>query len=76
MKKQKKKQKIFFAEELWELSKEYKGARCSRYCSIWDDFDKDRRGNERYADCDIYGENHLSPSRCTVFLTYELERRK
>ena len=54
------------AEELTklkELSKKYKGCRCSQYCSIWNSEDKD---------CEIMGQNHLSPSRCRWFLLQAL----
>lgn len=42
-------------KKLKELSKKYKGSRCSQYCSIWNSEDKD---------CEIMGSYHLSPSKC------------
>ena len=36
-----------------------KRARCSQYCSCWNDYDKD---------CEIYGEYHTPPSRCSFYL--------
>jgi len=50
-------------KKLKELSKKYKGCRCSQYCSIWNSEDRD---------CEIMGEHHLSPSRCRWFLMQEL----
>lgn len=51
-------------EKIEKLSKELrtKRARCSQYCSMWDSWDKD---------CDIYGDQHLSPSRCLLYLKKE-----
>jgi hypothetical protein len=49
--------------KLKELSKKFKGCRCSQYCSICNSEDKD---------CEIMGQNHLSPSRCRWFLMQEL----
>lgn len=50
-------------KKLKELSKKYKGCRCSQYCSVWNSEDKD---------CEIMGSYHLSPSRCRWFLMQEL----
>lgn len=50
-------------KKLKELSKKYKGCRCSKFCSVWNSEDKD---------CEIMGEHHLSPSRCRRFLMQEL----
>lgn len=50
-------------KKLKELSKKYKGCRCSQYCSVW---------NSEDGDCEIMGSYHLSPSRCRWFLTQEL----
>jgi hypothetical protein len=50
-------------EKLKELSKKFKGTRCSQYCSVWNSEDKD---------CEIMGDYHLSPSRCRHFLMQEL----
>lgn len=52
-------------KKLKELSKKYKGKRCSQYCSVWNSEDRD---------CEILGEHHLSPSRCGWFLMEELRR--
>lgn len=52
-------------KKLKELSKKYKGKRCSQYCSVWNSEDRD---------CEIMGEHHLSPSRCRWFLMQELRR--
>ena len=52
-------------KKLKELSKKYKGCRCSQYCSIWNSEDRD---------CEIMGSYHLSPSRCRWFLTQELHK--
>lgn len=52
-------------KKLKELSKKYKGCRCSQYCSVWNSEDRD---------CEIMGEHHLSPSRCRWFLVQELRR--
>ncbi|MBQ2528636.1 MAG: hypothetical protein II547_00135 [Treponema sp.] len=52
-------------KKLKELSKKYKGCRCSQYCSVWNSEDRD---------CEIMGEHHLSPSRCRWFLMQELRR--
>jgi len=49
-----------FCQMIQELKQ--KKARCSQYCSCWDDEDKD---------CEIYGENHRPPSRCQWFLERE-----
>lgn len=54
-------------KKLKELSKQYKGCRCSRYCSVWNSWDRD---------CEIMGEHHLSPSRCRWFLMQELRREE
>lgn len=51
--------------KLKELSKKYKGCRCSQYCSVWNSEDRD---------CEIMGEHHLSPSRCRWFLMRELRK--
>lgn len=53
--------------KLRELSKKYKGCRCSQYCSVWNSEDRD---------CEIMGENHLSPSRCRWFLRQELRKEE
>ena len=47
------------------LSDKYKKlkARCNQYCSVWNSEDKD---------CEIYGSQHPSPSRCLIFLEREL----
>lgn len=50
-------------KKLQELSKKYKGCRCSQYCSIWNSEDRN---------CEIMGSYHLSPSRCRWFLMQEL----
>lgn len=39
-------------------------AKCSKYCSTYNHDDKD---------CEIFGSNHLSPSRCEYFLRRKLE---
>jgi hypothetical protein len=52
------------AEKLKELSKKFKGCRCSKYCSVWNDEGKD---------CELMGDYHLSPSRCRWFLMRELK---
>ena len=51
-----------------ELSDEMKNkkARCKNYCVTYNTEDND---------CEIYGENHPGPSRCSYFLKTELERR-
>ena len=50
-------------KKIRELSKKYKGCRCSQYCSIWNSEDRD---------CEIMGSYHLSPSRCRWFLLQKL----
>ena len=51
-----------------ELSDEMRKqkARCDCYCGTWNSEDRD---------CEIYGEQHPSPSKCRYFLEIELERR-
>lgn len=53
-------------DKLCELSDKFRKlrARCDRYCGTWNCEDRD---------CEVYGENHPSPSRCLVFLKRELE---
>ena len=53
-------------EKLCELSDKFRKlrARCDRYCGTWNCEDRD---------CEIYSENHPSPSRCLVFLKQELK---
>ncbi|MDE5581817.1 MAG: hypothetical protein K2I95_10420 [Treponemataceae bacterium] len=53
---------------LEQISKEMarNRARCSKYCSKWNSEDRD---------CEIYGDNHPSPSRCQVFLETEARKR-
>lgn len=51
-----------------ELSDEMKKkrARCCTYCATW---------NREDRDCEIYGNYHMPPSKCRLFLASELERR-
>ena len=53
-------------EKLCELSDKFRKlrARCSQYCCVWNSEDRD---------CEIYGSQHPSPSRCLVFLKQELK---
>ena len=57
------------AEKLLELSEEFrkKRAKCSAYCPVWNSIDWD---------CEILGENKLTPSTCIWFLYRELKRRE
>lgn len=57
------------AEKLLELSEEFgkKRAGCSVWCPLWNTDDND---------CELYGENHLTPATCLHFLMQELERGK
>lgn len=52
-----------------EISEELrkKRARCSKYCVMWNCEDRD---------CEIYGEHHYSPSRCSFFLNKEMNDRR
>ena len=52
-------------ERLRQLSDKYRKlrARCSSYCPTWNSEDKD---------CEIFGWNHPSPSKCPHFLQSEL----
>lgn len=52
-------------DKLCELSDKFRKlrARCSQYCSVWNCEDRD---------CEIYGSDHPSPSRCLVFLKQEM----
>lgn len=51
-------------EELSDEMKKQK-ARCCTHCGTW---------NREDRDCEIYGEHHPSPARCSYFLQCELER--
>lgn len=53
-------------EQLKQLSDKYRKlrARCSQYCHLWNHEDRD---------CEVYGYMHPSPSRCLLFLQYELD---
>ena len=56
-------------QALIKLSEEMRKqrARCDRYCGTWNSEDRD---------CEIYGQNHPSPSRCKYFLENWLEQEK
>lgn len=57
------------AEKLWELSREFrkKRAKCSVWCPMWNSIDRD---------CELMGEQRLTPSTCRRFLECELKRRE
>lgn len=40
------------------LEKAHKAPRCSTHCPTWNSWDRD---------CEIYGENHPSPSKCPYY---------
>lgn len=52
-----------------EISEELrkKRARCSKHCVMWNCEDRD---------CEIYGEQHLTPSTCPYFINKEVENEK
>ncbi len=56
-------------ERMKEISADLrkKRARCSRYCAMWNIEDKD---------CEIFGSQHVPPSRCERFLSYCMEDEK
>lgn len=58
------KRKMTIQELSDEMRKER--ARCSTHCGTWNSEDRD---------CEFYGEQHPSPSRCLYFLENELKRR-
>lgn len=61
------KEELEETKKLKELSKKYKGARCSQFCPVWNHEDRD---------CEIMGERHLSPSRCRHFLLQKLREKE
>ena len=57
-----------YCAQLEELSKDFakRRARCSTWCTLWNSWDND---------CEAYGDNHLTPSRCPIFLNEKLRQK-